>query len=541
MIKCWGAMGEQIKKAFQSIKEYWDKQAPKRKKLILAVLGGVVVIALGLTVFMNTNNSGWVVLFPQMDAVESQEVYSALLDIGIPTRLTSAGNVEVARGDMESARGQLAIRNLPKNTLPYDIFNGSGGLMTTDFEKRQLLVQQLQNRLQDTIRTYQSVKNAYVTISVPEDNGFPWGGGEAQKSSASVSIVLQSGETLSRDQVSGIKYLVSSSVGRNMTPADVVVIDAATAINMPSREDESASGVSASMERLGFEHEVEKRLTEKAMNVLTLAYKPEDIRVSATVVVDYNKMVTESKQYNPSDQSKNNSGVLESQDKAYVMSGSQLAEGLVGEENNTDTPVYVDQNGDGVPEMIDYTMSQDFAVSYVMQQIEKDNAELVNATIAIAVKGDISDATREAMIENVSKATNIQTENISVQNMTIPDGDQGDGDGGGGGTNTTDWTLIILIAGGVLLLLIILLVVMLSLRAKKRKKLEQQALEAEAAAREAELAVEREIEERKRMLKESAQNNQKDDAIANEVREFARSNPEITANLLRAWLKEEVE
>ena len=530
-------MGDQIKKAFQSLKEYWDKQAPKRKKLVLAILGGTVAFALGLTLFLNMRGSNMVVLFPGMDTTESQEVYAALLDIGIPARLSSGGNVEVAQSDQENARGQLAIRNLPKNTLPYDIFNGSGGLTTTDFEKRQLLVQQLQNRLQDTIRTYQGVKNAYVTISVPEDNGFPWSGGSGQKSTASVSVVLQGGFTLSRDQVSGIKYLVASSVGKNMLPADVVVIDAATAINLPGREEGDASGVGASMERLGFEQEVEKRLVEKAMNVLTLAYKPEDIRVSATVVVDYNKMVTESKQYNPSDQSKNNSGVLESQDKSYVMGSGQLAEGVVGEEGNTDTPVYVDQNGDGTPDMIDFTMSQDFAVSYVLQQIEKDNAELVNATLAIAVKGEITDQTREAMIENVSKATNIITDNISVQNMMIPTPDDGNGGGGGGGT-TTDMTLIYIIAGGVLLLLIALFILIMVLRAKKKKKLEQQVMDAEAAAREAEFAIQREIEEHKRQLKESAQGNQKDDAIANEVRDFARINPEITANLLRAWLKE---
>ena len=42
---------------------------------------------------------------------------------------------------------------------------------------------------------------------------------------------------------------------------------------------------------------MEKRLQDKIMNVLTLAYPPGQIRVSATVVIDYDKMITEDLQY----------------------------------------------------------------------------------------------------------------------------------------------------------------------------------------------------------------------------------------------------
>ena len=49
--------------------------------------------------------------------------------------------------------------------------------------------------------------------------------------------------------------------------------------------------------------------------------------------------------------------------------------------------------------------------------------------------------------------------------------------------------------------------------------------------------VRQEIEERKRQLKDAAIGDQSENAITNEVRDFARTNPEITANLLRTWLK----
>jgi flagellar biosynthesis/type III secretory pathway M-ring protein FliF/YscJ len=52
--------------------------------------------------------------------------------------------------------------------------------------------------------------------------------------------------------------------------------------------------------------------------------------------------------------------------------------------------------------------------------------------------------------------------------------------------------------------------------------------------------MESEIERYKQELANAAKAavNMKDDAITGEVRQFAKDNPEITANLLRNWLKE---
>lgn len=84
-------------------------------------------------------------------------------------------------------------------------------------------------------------------------------------------------------------------------------------------------------------------------------------------------------------------------------------------------------------------------------------------------------------------------------------------------------------------LIVIGVVTFLLLRmAKKRKLKQQQQLE------EQQESLQEEIEQRKRMLRETAEaKNNKDNAITNEIRDFAKQNPEITANLIRAWLKED--
>lgn len=526
---------EQIKKAFAAIKQFWNDLAPARRKLIITVCGVIVALAVVLTLYLNLSSAGYVVLYQNMEATESREVYEALTDMGLPARM-SGGEVQVRRGDAEYAKAQLAIQNIPKTTLPYDIFDGAGGLTTTDFQMQQLQVQQLQNRLQDTIRQFDGISNAYVTLSIARQSNRVWESGD-NRSTASVSVVLDGNVTLTRDQVSGIKYLVARSVGNGMQPADVAVIDAATSINLRSREDGDAGGIDAGLDRLGFEEMVEQRLVEKALNVLTLAYDPADIRVSATVVIDYNKMVTESKRYVSADSTSGNTGVLEHSVDQYVSDGAGLASGLVGEENNTDTPVYVDQDGDGQMDYIDNYRERDYAVGYILQQIEKDAAQLTSASLAITLRGEMDELTRSSIIENIARATNITEDRISVQNFMVADGTVS--------TQVPDVEpgispTVLLILGGALLLLILILVLVMSLlgRKKKAKRTRQEPVREEGDS-EAKMQMERELETRKRALQDSVNRLNLDNAVTADLKNFVHDNPAISASILRTWLTEE--
>ena len=72
----------------------------------------------------------------------------------------------------------------------------------------------------------------------------------------------------------------------------------------------------------------------------------------------------------------------------------------------------------------------------------------------------------------------------------------------------------------------------------KKKKREQEIQQNEIDEQRAQM--EQEIAQYKKELSDAAMaaTNPKDEAIINEVKEFAKQNPEVTANLLRSWLKE---
>lgn len=532
-------MGDQIKQAFHKLKDFWNALSPKLKKLCIAGLVLILVLAIGLTVFLNLRKDRYTALFLNMEEQEAAEVYDIVKEMGVDVQMDNAGNVLVPTDQYDKLITELAMKHYPKSTLTYDIFNGSGGLTTTDFEKRELLKMQLQERMQGTLKNFSGVTNAIVTLNIAQDSTRVWENTTA-KSSASVTLTLEPNMKLSPQQVSGVKWLVASSIP-NMDVSDVKVIDAATSLPMKSEEDAAPDSLTATLERLDLERRIEERLVEKALNVLTVAFKPDEVRVSATVAIDYSKMLTESKMYQPSETSTNNSGVLQHFDSSDSVRTDTPAQGIPGEEDNTDLPTYVNQTTDG-EQYRDSTTSQDYAVSYILQQIEKDRAELKTATIAVTLSAEVDDYTRQSLISSVSKATNIGEENISVESLLVEAVEEPIVTPPAGLTPVQ----MAIIGGGLLLFLLLLILILVIIGRARRKKKEEEILQTvqqeviELGDEDTEFNLQKELEERKRQLLEGSAKTA-DDAIAEEVREFARSNPEITASLLRAWMKEEID
>ena len=268
-------------------------------------------------------------------------------------------------------------------------------------------------------------------------------------------------------------------------------------------------------------------------------YGADGVTAVATVTVDYDKMVTESKQYQPRDDDADG-GVVSHFEENYSLNGSVPAQGIVGEENNTDSPpTYPNEDGDGETSATDYSKNIDYDVSYVLTQLEKGEPVLERASVAVVVDDSaFNTEVEETLVDLISKAVNISRDNIRVTNLNFSTQDDVDGQQPQMELSRKQLLLLALL---VLLLIFVvtILVVFFVHRARKRRQKQEEELEAAELQRQQEL--DREIEEHKRMLQNEARASAtpKEDAITEEVREFANSNPEITAALLRSLLREE--
>lgn len=508
----------------------------------VAALGAVCVVlaALAVTLFLNRGGQDYQVLFPGVSREENAEVFAVLQSKDIKAKRNSEGEVMVPEEQIGDVMLDMSMLGYPKTALPFDIFSDNTGFTTTEFEKKQYLLLNLQDRIERTLKDMNGVKNAIVTLNVPDDSAYVWEESSSD-STGSVSLSFFPTFELSPDKVAAIKKLVANSVPR-LLPENVAVINADTMEELIS--DEIGSGSFYGLNRLDFEAAVEDKLENKIKNVLTLGYKPSQIRVSATVVIDYDKMITEDLQYRPEE---NGYGVV----KDYQVQGSGTdpnpgAGGIAGEENNTDIPTYGAQAGGGAGGLTgDYYRNVDYLVSYIKRQIEKDNVQLQKATVAISVNDDnLTETKKQQLIEAASKAANIAPEDIVITSFkqletvdsktadTVPAQAAGEG----------IWdrrTILYGLAG--LIILILLLIVMLVRKGRKIAREDEEifgsadSLEAlpigsaePAAERAGEDAVDISLSEQIKKSQDPAE----------KVKSFAKTNPEIIASMISSWLKE---
>lgn len=541
-------MGDQIKQTFQKLKAFWMALSPKIKKLCIFGFIGLLVLAIALTVFLNAKAGKYTILFPELETEKAAETMQQVREAGYEVRMNGDGKLEVRTESYENVLAWFAQNNYSKSVIGYDLYDKASGLTATDADKRVYAVQDLQNRLQSTIMRFNGVNNVVVTLTMPETNVKIWEKTQP-KGSASVALTFEDDIKYTPEQVSSIKWLVAAGVGNGMKPEEVIVTDVRRSLTLKGVEDQDPESMDAMAKRLELEAMIEEKYEEKARNVLSIIFEPENFRVSSVVKLDYDKVVTETKTYQPSEQSTNNSGVLSHADSRSASGTSSTAQGVPGEDPNTDAlPQYVNQTTDGGG-YSETESSADYLVSYILEQVERDPAKYVSASISVALKADddtVDQTVRDSILENVSKATGVDPTNIFVMNYALTPIEDPD-------TTLTDdpWYKnpqnIMMIGAGVLVFLLLLIIILVLVGRAKKRKQQEEVLEAATAdvielqeEDDTEFNLQQELEERKRQLRESSAKTA-DEAIADEVRDFAKNNPEITANLLRAWMKEEID
>lgn len=525
---------DQVKNAFSGVKTFWSKLAPKVKKLIIVGGIAVLVIAIGATVVMNANSAQYKVLFNGITTAEAAEVYSVLQEQGVKARLNKSGQVEVPKEQVEGLIFQMAAKGYPKTAPPYDTFLNNISITSTEFEKRKVEVFQLQDRIQATLRAVDGIKNAIVNIAMPESSGLLL----EEKAEPTVGVMLTletSADQFNSGNVSTIKNLIAASI-QGCKPENVVVTDASTNIELEG----GAGSMAFNTQLMEFERLYAKRAEDKIKALWSDTYTPSGIKASAAYEFDTEKMKKEIKEIQPED---NGKGVPVTEEEHYRANGGIPVGGIVGEEDNTDPPTYVtdgEATKDGITEWDRLTKSE---YSYVLTQIENGAAPIKSASMTVLINDkNLTAARQDEMTIQAARATGIAPENISIGVLTIPQPNEDVN------TSTTvpfyqNTTFLMAVGAGMLFLCVLLIVVpiLMSRKKKKKKELNLAALEAERKLNEESAQrAQAEIDLHKNKLKFEAEAQKiQDGSMTEEIRSFAKENPEMTATLIRSLLKED--
>ena len=554
----------------ENFKEQWGKLSKRSKIAVIGIIAATVIIAAVAIIYLSLNNKPkYSVLFTGLSTEEASQVAGLLQDEQIQyTYNASDGSIRVLSDKVEATRVSLLSKGYPKSGFAYDMYISNAGLMTTESDKELYTLYDLQDRLGATIRLFDGVQDAKVTIAQGSDDKFALSTTETIDASASVVVTMKEGKTLSKANANAIRNLISRSVkGVNFT--NVSVFDAETMEEVGVEgENEDTSKLVQDLTR-----KVEREIANNIKHVLGKLYGDDNVAVSVKGTLDMTKLISENTEYTVPDQpetAENREGLLNTEKYNREDSGTAAdgAAGVVGTDANADTPRYVNQNGANTT-INGYSANayeREWLFNVLKEQREIPPGALKDTSVAVVIMTSDTAVQQRDLINLVADAGGIPrleaADKITVIRSTpAPEPTEETGEG----TEETEEAKVPLVAfiaaiAGIILLLLI--IILLILRKKKKKRLKREAeakaqaeaeaqAAAEAAAAEeaaAAAAAAAEAEENSREKQEEREIGAEEETSAamqhgmrlkQNIGEFVDNNPQVVAKLIQGWMLED--
>jgi flagellar M-ring protein FliF len=255
----------------QQLKELWGRQARSRKAIAVAAAVGIA----GIIAYSTLANRAtpWSAIGEGMSPDDAQQLLVVLENRRVPARMRE-GKVEVAPERLDEARAIAATSGLPRTGKGLEIFDGSS-LGQSAFVEQVNFRRALQGELARSITALAQVESARVLVAFGKRSLVK---DQEQPASASVALHLHPGQTLSADQVRGVRGLVAASV-ENLKPDAVVIVD--NHGNLLDGADPSAVDRKA---------ELERTVTARVRTMLERVVGVGKVSVVTTADVDDRKM-----------------------------------------------------------------------------------------------------------------------------------------------------------------------------------------------------------------------------------------------------------
>lgn len=382
-----------FKGLFEKIRKFWREMDPaKRRRLIIT--GIMLILGLSiLTAFLGRTD--YTVLYSDLDIYEAGEIYDILAEQGVGVKMQGDGTILIDKTVEESTRMQLASQGYPKTGFNYDIFQNNVSISTSDSEEIKYLVFQLQDRLQNTIKTLKGVKGAIVTLSVPEDDMFVL---KDEKQPVTASVVVDfndRGYTVTPTQINAIVNLMTGSV-TGLSKEQVSIIDTEMNVLYSHGED----GIEGTSDRYMLKNELENNFEEQVLSMLEPIFGYSNVKVAANVKLNFDKLFTENISYLPV-----------TDDEGIITTMSEVKETISQTDSNGGEGTDYSDNSSTKTEV-----STNYQVNQTIEKLEKAEGGIEDLTISVIVNSAGLD---EEILENIREiaayAVGVDTSYVMAQ------------------------------------------------------------------------------------------------------------------------------
>ena len=544
------------------LKELWEKIKDFFKKLnktarILLGVGLVVVLAAAIALAVRLNQKEYAVLFTGLTSSETSKVVQFLNDNGVTDFRIQNDTILVPAGRENQLQAQLILSgDLNDAYLSYAYYTEHSGALTTSEEQKRIWLIAKEQSMQAVIQRFDGVREALVRIApgteriyVLDDTATP--------TTASVTITPDGNRALSDNVVRAIRYTVSHGI-QGLKVEDISIEDI---YGNPYSDYGGSTAMTnqATALKLEYEEKISNNIRREIFNGLSSIYGKDNVTVNVLCTVDVSHQIIDSTTHTQPDGSVPGGGLIIG-DTVFIeriRGGETPTGGTVGTPSNSELninfPNYPDWTNDGDESDVYQGESVDrtHVVDTTNTQEEVLEGRLKDLRILVTVNqnsGSSGAVTLDALRDSVASLAGIGGTEDALNRVSVIiapfDGTEPGGifDGSGGFwifNSENSWVLYAAIGGLVLFVVLLVLILVLAGRRRKKRREEQRTEEEELAA--AALAAEAAV-----LLAEAPPtggadimevNTEKSLELRQEVRKFAQNNPEIAAQIVKAWLK----
>ena len=391
-----------LKRWFGSFLHFWAAlKLWQRASVFLVtflVLGGLVAL-----MFM-AGRTTYEPLFAGLEVEDQAAIVDYLRENNISYKLDPAANaILMGGGNVYETRLALAQQGLPKGgSTGFEIFDDSKMGMS-EFQQRIAYTRAIEGELARTISQLAAVDSARVSVVIPEQRLFL----EQQRpSTASVLLRLRSGSTLGPTQVKSIIHLVSHSVD-GLTPDQVTVVDTSGHVlsdmisdSMFIYSQDGNNSVTSVQRELERQHE--RELETKVRLMLEQVFGPGTAVVRVKVDLDFDKRSSSYVEYTPNPET--GQGVPRSnerQEESYTGQGQPIT-GTPGTTTNIPGYAINTQNVDSEYNRSNSTTNYEITTRKGDQVITPGGVRRLSASVL--VNGELDDARLAELREVISSA-----------------------------------------------------------------------------------------------------------------------------------------
>jgi flagellar M-ring protein FliF len=264
---------------------------PSRKMGLAATVAATIAVVMGL--FLWSSSPDYRVLFSNLSERDAGAVTASLQQMNIPYKTEAGGTLLVPGDQVYDLRFKLAAQGLPKGgAVGFELMD-AGKLGMTQFQEQVTYQRGLEGELSRTIQSLAPVESARVHLAIPKPSVFIR---DRQAPSASVLVNLHAGRALDPGQVQSIVHLVSSSVP-DLAPKQVTVVDQAG--NLLTGKNDSGTILGLDSGQLDYLRQIEAYYSQRIEAIVSPIVGQGNVKSEVRADLDFSQSEATSETYKP--------------------------------------------------------------------------------------------------------------------------------------------------------------------------------------------------------------------------------------------------